>query len=231
MIGIIGAMEIEVRSIAAAMTDAETKTISGIPFVSGKLSGTPAVIAKCGIGKVSAAVCAQILISVFNVEKIINTGVAGGLAPELRQGDIVVASGFVEHDMDTTPLGDAPGYLSGLDIITLPCDKELSELAADVSAQTQDYSTIRGIVATGDQFIASRERSDYIRTTFNASACEMEGGAIAHVCYMGGIPFTAVRCISDNADGEAGLSYADFSVIAAERCANLVLELFRRITR
>lgn len=231
MTGIIGAMEIEVRSITAAMTDTETKTISGIPFVAGKLNGSPAVIAKCGIGKVSAAVCAQILISVFNVDKIINTGVAGGLAPELRQGDIVVASGFVEHDMDTTPLGDAPGYLSGLDIITLPCDEEISGLAAAVSAQNKDYNTLRGIIATGDQFIASRERSDYIRTTFNAAACEMEGGAIAHVCYMGGIPFTAVRCISDNADGEAGMSYADFSVIAAERCAGLVLEIFGRMAQ
>lgn len=230
MIGIIGAMDIEVNSIAAAMADAEKQTISGIPFVSGKLSGIPAVIAKCGIGKVSAAVCAQILISVFRVDKIINTGVAGGLAPVLRQGDIVAATGFVEHDMDTTPLGDAPGYLSGLDIITLPCDNELSELAATVSAQSQEYSTVRGIIATGDQFIASRERSDFIRSTFNAAACEMEGGAIAHVCYMGGIPFAAVRCISDNADGEAGMSYADFSVIAAERCAQLVLELFRRMS-
>lgn len=231
MTGIIGAMEIEVRSITAAMTDTETKTISGIPFAAGKLNGSPAVIAKCGIGKVSAAVCAQILISVFNVDKIINTGVAGGLAPELRQGDIVVASGFVEHDMDTTPLGDAPGYLSGLDIITLPCDEEISGLAAAVSEQNKDYNTLRGIIATGDQFIASRERSDYIRTTFNAAACEMEGGAIAHVCYMGGIPFTAVRCISDNADGEAGMSYADFSVIAAERCAGLVLEIFGRMAQ
>jgi len=228
MTGIIGAMSVEVDSICAAMSNREVKTVSGIDFNCGILFNSPVVVARCGIGKVSAAVCAQIMISVFGAGRIINTGVAGGLANSLRQGDIVVASGFVEHDMDTTPLGDAPGYLSGLDIIQLPCDNMLAGQIFELSSKNSGYSTLKGLIATGDQFIANRERSDYIRDTFDASACEMEGGAIAHVCFMAGIPFAAVRCISDNADGEAGLSYSDFVGIAANRCANLVLDLFRR---
>ncbi len=230
MIGIIGAMSVEVDSICAAMTDRSIKTVSGIDFNTGILYNSPVVVARCGIGKVSAAVCAQIMISVFGANRIINTGVAGGLADGMRQGDIAVATGFVEHDMDTTPLGDAPGYLSGLDIIELPCDKTLGDQIFAISSLNSDYSTLRGIIATGDQFIASRERSEFIRSTFSACACEMEGGAIAHVCFMAGVPFAAVRCISDNADGEAGLSYGDFVGIAAERCAQLVLSLFRRVS-
>lgn len=228
MTGIIGAMAVEVESICAAMTDCTVKTISGIDFYSGILFNSPVVTARCGIGKVSAAVCAQIMISVFSADRIINTGVAGGLAAGMRQGDIVVATGFVEHDMDTTPLGDAPGYLSGLDIIELPCDKALGQQLYSLSAADSSYSTAAGVIATGDQFVASRERSDFLRTTFGACACEMEGGAIAHVCFMAGIPFAAVRCISDNADGEAGLSYGEFVGIAAKRCAALVMSLFNR---
>jgi len=228
MTGIIGAMRVEVESICAAMSNRTVKIISGIEFNCGVLYNSPVIVAQCGIGKVSAAVCAQIMISVFGAKRIINTGVAGGLEAGMHQGDIAIAHGFVEHDMDTTPLGDAPGYLSGLNIVVLPCDTKLIDTIMQISASNFSHTTYGGIIATGDQFVASKERSDFIRTTFNAIACEMEGGAIAHVCYMAGIPFAAVRCISDNADGEAGLSYSDFVGIAAERCAQIVLSIFRR---
>ncbi len=230
MFGIIGALSIEIENIKASMTEKELCSISGIDFIKGKLFGHDTVLAMSGIGKVSAAVCAQIMISVFDAERIINTGVAGGLATELCQGDIVVADCFVEHDMDTSPTGDPYGYLTGLDTVQLPCSSELSDMLYELSAKCGDYHTIRGIIATGDQFVASTERSDFIRNTFGASACEMEGGAIAHVCFMAKIPFAAVRCISDNADGEAGLSYLDFVGFAAERCAGLVLDFFRGYT-
>ena len=226
MTGIIGAMKIEVESIAASMTYKRERIISGISFISGRLYGQSVVLARCGIGKVSAAVCAQILISVYKVDSIINTGVAGGLAAELRQGDIVVASGFVEHDMDTSPIGDPVGWLSGLDTIQLPCGEELADRLYKIASANDNYATLRGIIASGDQFVASAERAEFIRSTFGAAACEMEGAAIAHACFMAKIPFAAVRCISDNADGEAGMSYADFSAIAADRCAKLVLDTF-----
>ena len=227
MTGIIGAKSIEIERIAAAMTDKDERAISGISFITGTLHGKDVVLAISGIGKVSAAVCAQIMISVFGADSMINTGVAGGLAAGLRQGDLVVADSFVEHDMDTSPTGDPYGYLSGLDTVELPCDKGLSDAFFALASAKGEYSTLRGVIATGDQFVASTERSAFIRDTFGASACEMEGGAIAHVCFMANIPFAAVRCISDNADGEAGLSYWDFVGIAAVRCSELVIEFFR----
>lgn len=220
MIGIIGAMQIEVEKLIAEVENAERINISKIDFTKGKLCGKDVVIGLSGVGKVNAAVCAQIMISVFGVDAIINTGVAGGLAPELRQGDIVIASAFVQHDMDTSFIGDPKGFISGINIIEIPADKAFGEKMRSVCEEIGGFAVRSGLVATGDQFICG-DMGEKIKQNFNAAACDMEGGAIAQVCYMADVPFCAIRCISDNADGSASEAYSDFAPKAAARCSEL----------
>lgn len=222
MFGIIAAMNTELDTLLEAMEIKESVKFSGITYHTGRLSGCECVAAVCGPGKVNAALCAQIMIDRFDVRRIINTGVAGALEPTLRQLDFVSATSFVQHDFDTTALGDPLGFVSGIGLIYLPCDEALSKALAD-AASTQGR-VLSGTVATGDCFVADAERSATLRETFGAVACEMEGGAIAQVCCCAGIPFAAIRCMSDNAGGEAGESFAQFSVKAAARSAVTVIK-------
>ncbi len=224
MLGIIGAMEIEVARIVEAMNDAQTTQIAGIDFHRGTLNGCEVVVARCGIGKVCAAVCAQLLISSFGVDAVINTGVAGGIMSDLRQCDIVVADAFIQHDIDTTALGDPPGLVSELGVVEMVCSRRLSNTICEISSEAR-----RGQIATGDQFIADHDKAKYIAQQFGAAACDMEGGAIAQVCMMNKVKFAAVRCISDNADGSAGMDYTTFAAKAAEHCAGLVIEFAGRM--
>ena len=149
MIGIIGAMKIEVEALWADMTDKKSESISGIEFVSGKLYGADVVVAQCGIGKVFAAACAQTMILRYSVDSIINTGVAGTLSPELSVGDIAVSSACVQHDMDTSPLGDPVGLISGINIIEIPADPALCE-AVLRAATSLGVNCRAGIIASGD---------------------------------------------------------------------------------
>lgn len=224
MIGIIGALTMEVELLTAALENRETAVISGITFNTGTLCGHRAVIAVSGAGKVNAAVCAQIMITVYHADRIINTGVAGGIASQLRQGDMVIASALVQHDMDTTGVGDPLGFISGIGMVEMPCDTATVDAVRAIADKASDYNTISGIVATGDQFIADKQKTAWLAERFNAVACEMEGGAIAQVCCMTGIPFAVLRCISDNADGSAGVSYAEFGAAAAKRSAQLLID-------
>lgn len=226
MLGIIGAMEIEIRILVEKLKGRSEQNVGGIDFFTGELNGCEAVIAKCGAGKVSAAVCAQLMITRFGADKLINTGVAGGLLASLRQMDTVVANGFVQHDIDTTAIGDEAGLVSGLGEVLLPSSDKLTELLAACAGE----KTVLGIIATGDQFIADKERSAAIRERFGAIACDMEGGAIAQVCRMNGVQLAAARCISDNADGSAEMSYGAFAPLAARRCAELVIDFAGRLS-
>ena len=221
MIGIIGAMKIEVEALWADMTDKKSETISGIEFVSGKLYGADAVVARCGIGKVFAAACAQTMILRYRVDSIINTGVAGTLSPELSVGDIAVSSACVQHDMDTSPLGDPVGLISGINIIEIPADPALCE-AVLRAATSLGVNCRAGIIASGDCFVSSKDKKKYIVDTFSALACEMEGAAIAQVCYINNIKFIVIRAISDSADGSAEMDYSEFSKLAAARSAKVV---------
>lgn len=225
MIGIIGAMDIEIAKIAEAMSGSEELTHFSIPFLWGKIGEQQVVLAKCGIGKVNAAVCAAAMFTEFGADIIINTGVAGGLSPDLRQLDLVVSSAFVQHDYDLSPIGMQKGFIPEINSVTIESDRELSEKALSLAGDR----AFSGIIATGDSFIASSEASARIRNEFGAAACDMEGGAIAQVCRLAGIRHLAVRCISDNADGSAGMSYDKFSAVAAEKCSKLVLDLMEVI--
>lgn len=221
MIGIIGAMSVEVEALKAKLKCAKRETVSGIEFVSGKLGGKKVVVAQCGIGKVFAAVCAQTMILKYGVDKIINTGVAGTLTDRVGILDFAVSSAVVQHDMDTTAIGDAPGLISGINVIEISAAKALSDSAV-ASAKALGYKAECGVIASGDQFINNADRKAFIRDTFGAIACEMEGASIGHVCYLSDVDFVIIRCISDNASGEAEMEYPEMVSKAAVRSQALV---------
>ena len=221
MIGIICAMEVEAKRFKALMSDINKETISGTDFFCGKLWGRETVLAISGIGKVNAAMCAQTMILKFSPDFIINSGVAGGLEPSLKICDIVIAKNVVQHDMDTSPVGDPVGFISGINLIEIPCDEKLASMLKK-SADTVGINCINGTIASGDQFINSNEKRKYISDTFGAYACEMESGSIGHVCYKNDVPFCAIRSISDNADDSSHLSYNKFVEITADNLINVM---------
>lgn len=221
MIGIIGAMKTETDALVSAMRERKETTISGITYTSGRLWAKEVVVATCGIGKVFAAVCAQTMILTFSPSLIINTGVAGTLTPALGIGDIAIAERLVQHDMDTSPLGDPVGLVSGINRIYFDTDADtITRLDACVSAV--GAKGVRGCIASGDQFIADPTKKAYIRDTFSAIACEMEGAAIAHVATINQTPFAVLRAISDSADGGATEDYPTFVARAAARSVEVL---------
>ena len=228
MIGIIGAMSAEVEALKAKIENAKTEKISGAEFVSGRLSGKDIVVAQCGIGKVFAAVCAQTMILRYGATTLINTGVAGTLSDKIGILDFAISSGVVQHDMDTTAIGDAPGLISGINIVEIPAAKSLCETVVSTAIE-QGNRAIAGVVASGDQFINNASRKAFIRDTFGAICCEMEGAAIGQVCYINGVDFVIIRCISDNASGEAEMEYPEMVKLAAIKSQQLVEAILERI--
>ncbi len=228
MIGIIGAMDIEVNSLKEKIENKQSKTISGIEFVWGTIYNKEVVVAKCGIGKVFASICAQTMILNFNPEYIINTGVAGTLTNELSICDIAISEQVVQHDMDTSPLGDPVGLISGINKIYFEADKKLIDLAKSVIKE-QNFNFKTGIIASGDQFIATKEQKESIVKNFNAIACEMEGAPIGHTAYINNVGFIVIRAISDSADDTSSMDYPTFLKMAAENSFKITLELINRI--
>ena len=227
MIGIIGAMKIETDALKALVQNKTTEVISGIEFVSGTVGAHRVVVAQCGIGKVFAALCAQTMILHFGVTRLINVGVAGTLSESVGLLDTVVATSLVQHDMDTSPLGDPVGLISGINIVHIPTSPALVAAVTSAAARA-GMKVITGTVASGDQFIADRAAKDRIRDSFGASACEREGAAIAHVCYVGGVECAVIRTISDNADDTAGtMEYPELCVHAAKQSQLLLDEFFK----
>lgn len=221
MIGIIGAMVPEVQALQQQMENPKITTVSGIEFWEGTLFGKQAVVAQCGIGKVFAALCAESMILTFSPSVIINTGVAGALHPNLSVGDVVIAKGVVQHDMDTTPFGDPPGMISGLNIVEIPtCPKTAASLSRAVDSL--HLSKMEGITASGDQFLSDPAKKQAIFNTFGALGVEMEGAAIGQVCYVNQIPFGVLRVISDSATGDGAMEYSEFLPMAANRSVNVI---------
>lgn len=223
-LGIVAAMAIEADMIKEAMTEKTSETISGVEFVSGKLGQRDVVVAVCGIGKVFAALCTQTMILRYHPEQIINTGVGGTLIEYLSIGDLAISTAVVQHDMDTSPLGDPVGMLSGLNQIKLPADKNMVEKVCQI-CEKKGIRHHCGVIASGDQFIASREKKDWIVSTFQGISCEMEGASVGHVCTVNKVPFVILRAISDSADGGACEDYPSFAKKAAKTSAGVVMEL------
>lgn len=224
-IGVIGAMQMEVDDLKAQMTDTQTEVYSGVEFVEGKIGDQYVVAAKCGIGKVFAAICAEAMILKYDVDMIVNIGVAGTLTKDLNVLDVAVATNVLQHDMDTSPIGDPKGLLSGINMILLPADTKMVELMCSCLADRNIHYK-KGNIATGDRFIATKEQKDYISNTFDAIAAEMEGGSIGHVCYVNKVPFAILRSISDGDGGET--DYQTFAEKAAHQSIEVVLEFIGR---
>ena len=228
MTGIICAMSVEIEILREKMKNKSVKTISGIEFIEGDLSGKKAVITRGGMGKVAAGVCAQTMIREFNVEKLINTGVAGTLTDKLSRGDIAVSESVVQHDVDTSAVGDPVGMVSGINKIYFPADKDMADKAIE-SIKEEKLEYLRGIIASGDQFIANENEKKRIVDNFSAIACEMEGGAIGQVAYINNVPFVVLRAISDGADDDVKLDYPAFVAVAAKNSARVTIRLIEKL--
>ncbi len=229
-IGIIGAMDIEVEALKNEIKDRKSETVSGIEFNSGFINGTDTVVAVAGVGKVNAAVCAEAMILKYSPDLIINIGVAGGLSKELRVCDIAVATAVVEHDMDTSPLGDPVGFITGLNAVYIDCDKIITEAIYDAAINIEGIKVIKGVIASGDQFVSSQDEKNRIITQFNAIATEMEGASIGHVCKMNGVGFGVLRAISDGANDDANLDFPAFAKIAAANSVKITLEMLSKLS-
>lgn len=223
-IGIIGAMASEVGHLKGELVDAEVTTVAGMDFCSGRLGEKDVVVVQCGIGKVNAGVCVQVLCDRFGVTHVINTGVAGSLDDRLDIGDLVVSTDCVQHDFTVEPLGYAAGEIPGVGAVSFAADPALREAVLAAAAEVAPQITaVPGRVASGDQFISAQADKDRIINGFGASCCEMEGSAIAQVAYLNGLPFVVVRAISDKPGSEdQAMDYATFEAQAAEHCAKIV---------
>lgn len=224
MIGIIGAMDIEVAALREQMQGAVSETVSGVEYIRGTLAGQDVVLARCGIGKVFAAICAQTMILKYHPDAIINTGVAGTLTGALSIGDVAVASTVVQYDMDTSPLGDPVGLVSGINIIHFPADPRLMR-TADAALTARGVNHCAGTIASGDRFLCDSDIKARLHRDFGAIACEMEGGAIGHVCYVNQVPFLILRAISDGADDQSNMDYPTFVKMAAARSSQVLCDL------
>ena len=222
MIGIIGAMDVEVDELKSLVRDGTTSNIAGTDFVCGFIEGVLVCVAQCGIGKVNAALCTQAMIDNFDIDAVINVGVGGSLSPDVVIKNVVIATDVCQHDMDITALGDPRGFIHGVNMIKMPTDEKLSEKLAQTAIRLGE-KIHRGGVASGDQFISSREQKDFIINEFGAICCEMEGAAIGHVCTANGVPFAVVRSISDGGDEDAQIDYPTFKRIAAAVSAKIII--------
>ena len=227
-VGVIGAMKAETDALKAALTDPVTETISGVDFVSGRFGNVNLIVAQCGIGKVFAALCAQTMILRFHPDFMLNIGVGGSLSEQLNIADVGVARAVVQHDMDTSGLGDPPGMVSGINIIEFPCDASLIE-GLNAAAASLGVHTQTGVIASGDIFVRDSETKRRLVDMFSAIVCEMEGGAVAHVCYVNQVPFCVLRAVSDNGDENAERAYADALQRASDVALNVAMAYLKTL--
>ncbi|MCI5509882.1 MAG: 5'-methylthioadenosine/adenosylhomocysteine nucleosidase [Candidatus Fimousia sp.] len=229
-IGIIGAMDIEVDALKEQMTGVTRVNKASMEFYQGKLNGKDVVVVRSGIGKVNAAVCTQILADVFEVEAVINTGIAGSLRNEINIGDIVVSTDALQHDMDAVEFGYPKGQIPGMKVFSFVANAALRETAVRVCQKVNpDIQVFEGRIVSGDQFVARAEVKNEIIKEFAGYCTEMEGASIAQAAYLNGIPFVVVRAISDKADNSATMDYPTFERQAAQHCVNLVGEMLREL--
>lgn len=223
MIGIIGAMDQEVKALKEAMEVKEVRERASMTFVIGTLSGKDVTVVRSGVGKVNAACCAQILASEIGVDKLINTGIAGSLDARIDIGDMVISTDALYHDMNAVDFGYPVGWIPGMDVLSFPADEEMIRLAVQACEQANpEISTFTGRIVTGDQFVAADDVKKKIVDTFGGLCTEMEGAAIAHAAYLNHIPYVIVRAISDKADGSATMDYPTFELKAIEHSVRLV---------
>lgn len=230
-LGIIGAMTVEVETLKNQMENLTVTHRTGMAFYEGTLEELPVVVVVCGVGKVNAALCAQILCDCYGVTHVVNTGIAGSLCAQLDIGDLVISCDAMYHDFDCHVLNpDYPvGQVPGLSVRAFPADHMLADYAYKAAEQVNPGHTKLGRVASGDQFVCDKQLKERIITDTQALCTEMEGAAIAHAAWRNQVPFVIIRAISDKADDSAEMDYPTFEAIAAKRCAAVTLELVRRL--
>lgn len=224
MIGIICAMELELEGILGSMQIEDKTEFSGITYVRGKLGRSELVVAQCGVGKVNSAICTQIMIDRFSLEAIINSGVAGAVSKDVTVGDVVIATYAVQHDYDTTAIGEEKGLVdcSGELLVRIPMDEDLSKRLFDTARTVGGCNVFRGIIATGDRFVSDSDERLSIGEEFSALACEMEGGAMAQVCRRAKLPCAIIRSISDDIGHNTAVSFDEFKVAAAKKTVDIL---------
>ncbi len=220
-IGIIAALDFEAQGLIDRMENVKKESFGGLVFYAGCLMGHPAVISVCGVGKVNAALCAQTMILRYSPYLILKTGVAGTLTEKAGIGDLVVAENVVQHDYDTTPLGDPPGYQYKNGTPYFPCDIRSREILS--LARESGMNAVYGTVASGDQFVADEKEKKRIVETFHAVSCEMEAGAVAQSCDLCSVPLVIVLSISDEADGSGPSDFLTFARESARHHIDLIL--------
>ncbi len=226
--GIIGAMDLEVEMLKEVMTIEGRRTLAGMDFCVGTLEGQQAVVVISGIGKVNAAVCAQVLVSVFGCTHVINTGVAGAIHEDLNVGDLVISTDVLEHDFDATGFGYELGQIPRMSEWIFKADPELIQLAQKAIEQEEiPHQVLQGRIVSGDIFVSSGEIKERLKTQFGAYATEMEGAAIGHSCWLNAVPFLILRAMSDKADGTAHESFDEFCKDAAVNSSRIVRHMLR----
>ena len=232
-LGIIGAMDVEVATLKASMTEMTETTVAGSVYCEGVLEGLPVVVVQCGIGKVNAALCVQVLCSQFAVTHIVNTGIAGSLDTDLDIGDFVISRDAIYHDFTCAALNPAyvTGQIPGFPVRKFPADEMLMKLAFAAADSLQAGHTKIGTVASGDQFVGQKEQKEKIITDTGALCTEMEGAAIAHAAWRNDVPYVVIRAISDKADDSAAMDYPTFEAMAAEKCALVTRAMAKALTK
>ena len=231
-LGIIGAMTVEVENLKAQLGSLTVTEKAGMTFYEGILEGLPAVVVQCGVGKVNAALCVQILCDCYGVTHLVNTGVAGSLCADLDIGDFVISRDAMYHDFTCNVLNPEylVGQVPGLSVRFFPADAQMVELAFSAAQQVHEGHARIGRVASGDQFVAEKAQKEQIIADTGALCTEMEGAAIAHAAWRNGIPFVVIRAISDKADDSAEMDYPTFEAIAAKRCAAVTQNLAKALS-
>lgn len=224
-LGIIGAMELEVETLLQTMENKVSANIAGSAFHQGQLHGLEVVVVQCGVGKVNAALCAQILCSCFHVTHLVNTGIAGSLSAALDIGDLLVSRDAMYHDFDCVHFGYPFGRVPGMDLTAFPADETMIRYASAAAEKVHPGHVTIGRVASGDQFVADKAVKEQIIARTGGLCTEMEGCAIAQTAYRNGVPFVILRAISDKADDSAEMDYPTFERIAAHRCAEVTMLL------
>ncbi len=230
MLGIIGAMDDEVARLKDMISGLHIVQRAGMEFYKGQIHEKDVVVVKCGVGKVNAAMCTQSMIDIFDVDAIINTGIAGSLDADIDIGDIVLATDTVEHDMDVAALGYAPGVIPDTETSVFDTDKRLIEIAqAATETAKLDVKVFTGRVVSGDQFISSKDKKEWLVSEFGGRCAEMEGASIGHVAVLNKVPYLVVRAISDKADDSAQMDYPSFAAKAIDNSVKLMTEVINRL--
>lgn len=229
IIGIVGAMDEEIALLLEQLIHPKEEVQAGNRYYSGLLHGHEVVICKSGVGKVNAAITTQVLVDRYHIQRLLFTGVAGAVAPNLNIGDLVISTACIQHDMDVTALGYKRGQIPYQETSIFEADPALVAIAEEVCQTLFANRCMKGIVLSGDQFIANRDQVRALYDEFNGVCTEMEGAAVAQACMVNQVPFVIIRSMSDKADGSAHVNFAEFTVKASAHSYRIVSEMLKQM--